>query len=220
MTIQADENQNTLGKDFIHEAGHALAFDLLGVPLEFVSVTTFDDSIDNRGLTKLANGGADLRLPEFAFAKMTGPAAHLFLGVYQFDSERNKFASDFCEVVRKFPSINAKREEKAFTLLSLYAYLDGFCKEWVIKRKESLLCFATRLQSSHVRKGYFELRDEPLQTALQKARGTSCPVTDEVNTTIEKQFLATWEATKHRTQRMSEVPLWVEEYLYRIEHPQ
>ena len=218
MTIQTDENQDTLGKDFIHEAGHALAFDLLGTPLELVSVTTFDDPIHNHGLTKLANGGADLPLPEFAFAKMTGPASHLFIGGYQFEDERNKFASDFV-VVRKFPSVDPGT--KTFTLIVLRAFLEGFCKEWVIKRNESLLFFATELQSSHAGNGYFELRDDALQTALQKARGSnSNAASDEVKAEIGKQFLATWEDTVQRTQRMSDVPVWIEEYLYRIGRPQ
>jgi hypothetical protein len=89
MTICPDTTAYALPrKHFLREAAHAIASHSLGVILQKMWIEVPEDPRLTHG-SVAPHKEQDLGLGEFAFIKMSGPAAHLSLGGHAFDTETN-----------------------------------------------------------------------------------------------------------------------------------
>lgn len=159
-------------KHFLHEAGHAIAFDSLGVPPLCVSVEILEDPGSTHGTVK-PSPNAVMSPPEFAFVKMCGPASHLFLAGYQFDTEVNMFRSDFTSVLKQFPLLRSSDAQIGQTLVACRTFMENYCRRWTEEHREPILKLGDALQSANVRQRYYELKESALSAALVAAGGRS-----------------------------------------------
>lgn len=157
------------GDIFVHEAGHALAYDALGIPLKCCSVFTFGDSKSDHGSTKSNSDGPPTAFPSMCFILMAGPAAHMFIAERSFESVANRSFSDFAFLFRKFPRLLKTDDDAAAMIVKLRTFAETFCKEWALTNKQSILRLARALQDNLISPGRHELADAVLNDAILRA---------------------------------------------------
>jgi len=164
-------NQSALdpGELFVHESGHALAYDALGIPLKSCSVFTFADSKLDHGSTKSNADGPPPTFPSMCFILMAGPAAHMFVAGKPFDVVANRFYSDFSFLFRKFPQLFQTDPAAASMIVKLRRFAETFCKDWVLTNKQPVLRLAISVQSNLISPGHYELAGDMLNEAVLRA---------------------------------------------------
>jgi hypothetical protein len=176
-------------KHFFHEAAHALALYSLGVTPVSMSVTTADDRRMTHG-SVMPPETENLLLWEHAFFKMSGPAAHIYLGNSDFETDRNMFVSDFTSILRNFPSLATNRDQAAQTLMVCKRFLEEDCRNWVERQHSSISGLALALESSLAGENRYELKGQALQNALDLHVDISTIQASKYRTQLEKSFLA------------------------------
>jgi hypothetical protein len=176
-------------KHFFHEAAHALALYSLGTTPVSMSVTMADDPRMTHG-SVMPPKTENLFLWEHAFFKMSGPAAHIYLGNSNFETDRNMFLSDFTSILRNFPSLATNRDQAAQTLMVCRRFLEEDCRNWVEQQHSSIAGLAVALNSSQAGENCYELKGQALQDALASSGDISTIQATEHRTQIEKSFLA------------------------------
>jgi hypothetical protein len=157
------------GEIFIHEAGHALAYDALGIPLRSCTVFVSSDSKAVHGSTLPMTDGPAPAFPSMCFILMAGPAAHMYVAGRPFESIFNRFYSDFSFLFLKFRQLLTTDRETAAMIVKLRIFAETFCKEWVVRNREPILQFARALEKTPVSEDRYELSGTALIQALALA---------------------------------------------------
>lgn len=112
-------------------------------------------------------------MPEYAFVKMSGPAAHIYLNNLEFEAERNIFLSDFASIVEKFPVLATTRDQAAQTLEVCRRFLEKDCRRWVEQQQSDIVRLAAVLKSTQVMGDRYELKGQALQDAITSSANVS-----------------------------------------------
>jgi len=129
---------------------------------------------------------------EYAFYKMSGPAAHIYLGNSDFKTDRNMFVSDFTSILRNFPLLATNRDQAAQTLIVCRRFLEEDCRNWVEQQYCSISGLASALKFSLAGENRYELKGQTLQDALDSSEDIRTIQAKKHRTQIEKSFLALW----------------------------
>jgi hypothetical protein len=182
-------------KYFLHEAGHALALQSLGILPICMSIEIPESPSLTHGVVTPPKE-QELSLPEFVFFKMCGPASHLFLGGCQFETEVNIFRTDFSSVLKQFPQLRSSDEDIGRTLMACRIFLEKYCREWVEIHKEPISRLGAALQAAVVGPRRHELKEAGLQAALVAAGVRTQASLTALQTEIHSAFAAAWESAK------------------------
>jgi hypothetical protein len=199
---------------FVHEAGHALAYDALGIPLKSCSVFTFADSRSDHGLTKPNTDGPPMAFPSMCFVLMAGPAAHMFVAEKSFESAANRFFSDFAFLFRTFPQLFRTDLAAAAMIVRLRTFAETFCKEWALANKLPILRLARSLQDNVISPGHYELVGAMLNDAVLQAWQKHKPSAAELEAQVTANLLPLLEAPVEIPPDQS---AWLENWIMRLE---
>jgi len=146
----------------IHESGHAIMFDALDIPMEFVTVAVGcgGEEASLEGCVRLAdenNPAGDI-----VMAALAGPGASFFIaGVADKDSiERYKSDQRHLQRIHA-DQADAGRQDEYWS--RLMAFLYGPMRVWLLENRAVIVRFATMLSAAQT------LRGEPLRQALDSA---------------------------------------------------
>jgi hypothetical protein len=202
-------SEAAIPKHFLHEAAHALALYSFGIMPARLTLEVGDDPRDTNGGV-LPHPKADLSIAEYVFFKMCGPAAHIYLGDTDFESDRNIFTNDFASVLRYFPSLMAGKESICTTLLACKRFMDDHCRAWVEQHRLNISALAEALQSSPIREGRYLLEGEALKYALDSCGFEDTADIAEHKAQVDQTFQAVWNSMRAFDTRNA--PDWVKYY--------
>ena len=153
----------------IHEAGHAIIFDALGIPMEFVTIAAGCDGEEAQfeGCVKLKN---DINpVCDVILATLAGPGASFYIaGICPDSNATVTYRSDQRVLMQIHKDQKAAGTYNDFWL-RLQQFLAGWIKSWLLNHKGIVLRFAEFLEEQRT------LRGEKLRQALDSVWGSSKP---------------------------------------------
>jgi hypothetical protein len=160
---------------FAHEAAHALAYDALGLPIEWVRVE-LDHAGKGSGRTERGSN-AQITYGSGVLEFMVGAGVLVRLFGQSFDTTVTKFKSDLCTLLDLLG--NASEEQGRIHLARLRRATYDFVGEWVLLHKDPIMKLAILLKQSPVGSApeimRWQLSGADLDRAMQKCWGRQKP---------------------------------------------